>query len=110
MTVKGLISKLEDIDIEPVIFMAVEERLMMWLKISKEKYSYNSIPKETRITLESQVKLGWKPFIYYLSQLPLYRHCLINPFFHFGDRNVGFDVSTHRHCIRSENIFIRWQM
>ena len=37
---------------------------MSWPKVPKEKFKYDTLPKETRIALDSQDKLGWKPFIY----------------------------------------------
>ena len=37
---------------------------MSWPKVPKEKFKYDALPKETRIALKFQDKLGWKPFIY----------------------------------------------
>ena len=61
--VNNLIYKLEEIDTEMPIFMVVEDSLMNWKKIPKEKYRYNALPRETRIALDSQDKLRWTPFI-----------------------------------------------
>ena len=51
-------------DTEPFICIVIKDRLMSWPKVPKEKLKYDALPKETRIALESQDKLGWKPFIY----------------------------------------------
>lgn len=63
-SVQELIDKLEEIDTEPYICTVIEERLMNQPKISRGKFKYDALPKITRIALESQDKLGWKPFIY----------------------------------------------
>ena len=37
---------------------------MSWPKVPKEKLKYDALRKETRIALESEDRLVWKPFIY----------------------------------------------
>ena len=63
-SVQQLVDKLEEIDTEPFICIVIKDRLMSWPKVPKEKFKYDTLPKETRIALDSQDKLGWKPFIY----------------------------------------------
>ena len=63
-SVQQLVDKLEEIDTEPFICIVIKDRLMSWPKVPKEKFKYDTLPKETRIALESKDKLGWKPFIY----------------------------------------------
>ena len=64
LAVQELVEKLEEIDTEPFICTVMEERLMNWSKVPKEKFKYDALPIPTRIVLESQDKLGWKLFIY----------------------------------------------
>ena len=63
-SVRQLIDKLEELDNEPFICIVIKDRLMSWLKIHREKFKYDALPTETRISMESQDRLGWNPFIY----------------------------------------------
>ena len=63
-SVQQLLDKLEELDTEPFMCIVIKDRLMSWPKVPKEKFKYDALLTVTRIALESQDKLGWKPFIY----------------------------------------------
>ena len=43
-SVQELIDKLEEIDTEPYICTVIEEQLMNWPKVPKEKFKYGALP------------------------------------------------------------------
>ena len=64
LAVKELIEKLEEINTESYICEVIEQRLLTWPKPPRELFTYDPLPKETRIAMISQDNLGWRAFIF----------------------------------------------
>ena len=60
-----LINQLEEKNTEPNICLIIKNRLLAWQNNTRlDKFTYVGMPLETRVAMETQDRLGWKPFIY----------------------------------------------
>ena len=64
-SVDELIAHLEEKNTEPNICLIIKDRLIAWQNIDKlDKFPYVEMPLETRIAMETQDRLGWRPFVF----------------------------------------------
>jgi len=61
---KDLIEQMDVSYSDPYICTIIMNRLLNWPWKNYNKFTYEDIPDEIRIEMESQDMIGWRPFIY----------------------------------------------